>query len=323
MSVSDLIDRGLFAENPNQANRKFNKLRDLPNEIKYKRKQYDLYKNLGNDKASYLEQMLIRVAIIREWHKYQHGKLNFTFFHILVEKELDIIFQAIINLIWGDIFFSVNDLPTVFKRVPTHTIDINAIQSYINWLSNSLIAPIKLQPYEENTEYIKEKFLQPAEKIETPEDIKKFPSSNILICLNPMSDTKTLTKSVADIIHREKQRLAKNEKNRGQNLLNDKEYNTFVSNNILFSMDIYLYAKIFNLKFSDELWAKIVLNKDNLNIDERQHLIDNCRKYRQKFEYVMLNGITNEDKDIEFQDYVQKIQHMLRSEIIKAYAHQK
>ena len=86
MSISDLIDRGLFAEEPKQ--KKIKKVDDIPEEIRYKLKQYDTYKDLGHNKVAYLQQMLIRIAFIREWHKFKYNEIQLTFLHLLINNNL-------------------------------------------------------------------------------------------------------------------------------------------------------------------------------------------------------------------------------------------
>lgn len=318
MSVNDLIAQGLFMNNLNQCGKKFVKVEDLPKEIKnYKLTQYEAYKKLGENKAEYLRQMLIRIAFIREWHDYENHTINRTIFHLSVQENYKVIFQVIVILLWADMVFCENGVSEISEKINQFVVhgDISKYQNYIGFLSRSLISGVDLQPYEKNgknkeqIKLLKEELNQPAIKVKTIEEVKQLPISNILIGLNPLSDTKILMDSIRKIIHHEKQRLEKNAKNRNKNQLFDKEYNTFIEYNLLFYMDIYLYTQVFGLAFSNELWAKIVYNRKNLGSgDLRKNLIDNCRKYLDKFQ-----------KDISSIDYIYMLQHKLGTEIRLVY----
>ncbi|MCI5634938.1 MAG: hypothetical protein MR350_05750 [Alphaproteobacteria bacterium] len=306
MSISDLIDRGLFAEEPKQ--KKIKKVDDIPEEIRYKLKQYDTYKDLGHNKVAYLQQMLIRIAFIREWHKFKYNEIQLTFLHLLINNNLITAFKAIVILLWVDISFAENNLSLIFDKF--HIFDIKEdkkyYRDYIKHLSRSLISSTILQPYEKNTEYIKKKFFQPAMKVKTIDAAKQLPVSNILISIDPFSDSRTLTTSIKRIIHHEKQRLKKNAVNRNKDILFDKEYDTFQEYNILLYMDIYLFLEVFNLTPSDEFWAQVLLNREEPGSkEERKKLINKCRKQLDKIQENMY--------DIE---YISKLQQKLKTEIL-------
>lgn len=56
-------------------------------------------------------------------------------------------------------------------------------------------------------------------KVKTIDAAKQLPVSNILISIDPFSDSRTLTTSIKRIIHHEKQRLKKNAVNRNKDIL--------------------------------------------------------------------------------------------------------
>ncbi len=181
-----------------------------------------------------------------------------------------------------------------------------SIWAYIDFLSNLLTESVFLD-LEKNIVSIRENFRKSAVKIESLEVLNNFPCTNIFISINPIFDTKILTKSIAKIIYNEKQRLKKNAENRKKDILYDKEYDNFLNYNILLYMDIYLYAQVFDLNFSNDLLAKIVLNKMSISTVDINP-IDSCRKYLQKFQ-----------KNIFNDNYISALQRKLKSELISIY----
>lgn len=352
MSVSDLIKRGLFAEEPKYKQQYFRKKSTLPEEIKNKLEQYHAYKDLGKNKANYLYQMLIRIAFIRELYNYKNSQQITSIFHVFVQNEYKEAFKALILLLWSNINFSINDFEALVKfrwllkaiyncpntkilltddEKPYIPLDRSAkkrdlvlksllsyesidnlhkkclsIWAYIDFLSNSLTESV-FSDLEKNFHNIKENFNKPVEKIKSLKNLDNFPHTNILITLNPFSDTKILTKYVAEIIYNEKERLKKNAENRKKGILYDKEYDNFLKYNILLYMDIYLYAQLFDLNFSNNLWAKIVLNKMVISTEDGKE-IDRCRKYLEKLQENIFNN-----------DYISILQQKLRTELISIH----
>lgn len=323
MSVSDLINRGLFAEGFMENGKKICRLEDFPEEIKYKREKYNEYKKIFTNKILFLKNLLSRMSFIATWdiienEEYiQRAEFNFlepivlNFNCLKYNLSRNEIFQIIVKLLWSNMVFSTDEIPLLLQGENYNKDKIYIIQNIIERLSNALNTVYYPSL---NSEYLMEwryngnlkDMKKAAFQVGKYDDINTIPSENILICLNPNIPMQFLFDEVKAIIITELQnrKIEKAQITKNGGILSDAEIKEMIGYNILFFLDMYLFSKVYNVNLDGTAWGSIAYN-GTLGKDAKEE-----ENNRNKTSKIHLNFMKKNMNKV----YVQKILRRINEE---------
>ena len=326
MSVSDLIDRGLFTEGFMGDGKKICRLEDFPEEMKYKREKYDEYKNFFTNKILFLKNLLSRMSFIATWDIIEDEEYirqaGFNFLETIVlnfnclkyNLSRNEIFQIIVKLLWSNMVFSTDEIPLLLQGKNYNKDKIYIIQNIIERLSNALN---KFYYPHLNSEYLIERrfngnlkdMKKAAFQVEKYDDINTIPSENILICLNPNIPMQFLFDEVKAIVITELQNrnIEKAQITKNGGILSDAEIKEMIGYNLLFFLDIYLFSKVYNVNLDGTVWSSIAYNGTlGKNAKEEENNRNKTSKIHLNFMKKNMNKV-----------YIQKILRRINAEEAK------
>lgn len=303
MSVSDLIKRGLFAEDFMGNGKKICRLEDFPEEIKYKREKYNDYKKNFADKILFLKNLLIRMSFIATWDKdekyirragfYFLDPIVLNFNCIIYNLSPHEIFQIIVKLLWANEIFSTDGISLLLRSKNYSEEKITFINNTIEKLANALSLieySTNMDSDLKNTENQRFQAKQTAFKVDKYNNTKRLPQENILVCLDPTAPMTSLFKDIKNIVFTELQErnITKTQIIKNGGILSDAEIKEMIGYNILFFLDMYLFSKVYNVNLDGTAWGAIAYN-GVLGKDDKEEENNRTKTSKTHFNFMKKN----------------------------------